>query len=105
MNKAAILLCQGDLNSAKDTLDELLVDQNLKVVHTETSTDQDLIPDYLVNLLVYFLIISSKSCVYFNDAAPVPTHLSAVAHGLYFLCDNRELQDGKALDQVPSLRA
>ncbi len=48
--------------AAKDQLDELLMDQNLKIVHTDaTVTEQDnLIPDYLVNLLVYFLIVSSK---------------------------------------------
>ena len=32
MNKAAIMLCQGDLLAAKNQLNELLEDQNLRVV-------------------------------------------------------------------------
>ena len=60
MNKAAILLCKDDLLAAKDQLDELLVDQNLKVVHTESEVGEGLIPDYMVSLVVYFLIVSSK---------------------------------------------
>ena len=59
MNKAAIMLCQGDLAAAKTQLDEVLEDQNLRVVQTEAK-DSGLIPDYLVNLLVYFLIVTSK---------------------------------------------
>ena len=59
MNKAAIMLCQGDLVSAKNQLDELLEDQNLRVIQSD-QTSSDLIPDYLVNLLVYFLLVTSK---------------------------------------------
>lgn len=63
MNKAAVLLCQGDLVAAKNQLDELLDDQNLRVIQTEqtSSGNGELIPDYLVKLLVYFLLTTSKS--------------------------------------------
>ena len=59
MNKAAIMLCQGDLVSAKNQLDELLDDQSLRVVHTEANAT-DLIPDYLVKLLQYFLMVTKN---------------------------------------------
>ena len=59
MNKAAIMLCQGDLVAAKNQLDELLEDQNLRVIQTDPNQNE-LIPDYLVNLLVYFLMVTSK---------------------------------------------
>ena len=59
MNKAAIMLCQKDLIGAKAQLDDLLDDQNLRVIQTEPCSS-DLIPDYLINLLVYFLVVTSK---------------------------------------------
>lgn len=59
MNKAAIMLCQGDLVAAKNQLNELLEDQNLRVVHTEASAD-GMIPDYLIKTLVYFLIVTKN---------------------------------------------
>lgn len=59
MNKAAIMLCQGDLISAKNQLDEILEDQNLKVVHTDQS-NSEIIPDYLINLLLYFLLVTKN---------------------------------------------
>ena len=59
MNKAAVMLCKGDLNAAKSELDELLEDQNLQVIQTDSQSD-DLIPDHLVNLLLYFLLVTSK---------------------------------------------
>ena len=59
MNKAAVMLCQGDLLAAKNQLDELLEDQNLRVVWTDLSAN-DLVPDYLVNLILYFLLVTSK---------------------------------------------
>ena len=59
MNKAAIMLCQGDLVSAKNQLDELLDDQSLRVVHTEANATE-LIPDYLVKLLQYFLMVTKN---------------------------------------------
>jgi len=59
MNKAAIMLCQGDLVAAKTQLNELLDDQNLRVVQTDPSS-AGLLPDYLVNILVYFLTVTSK---------------------------------------------
>ena len=66
MNKAAIMLCQGDLVAAKNQLDELLEDQNLRVIQTDPNQNE-LIPDYLVNLLVYFLMVTSKYII-FNPA-------------------------------------
>ena len=59
MNKAAIMLCQGDLLAAKNQLNELLEDQNLRVVQTEPTAD-GMIPDYLIKTLLYFLIVTSK---------------------------------------------
>ena len=59
MNKAAIMLCQGDIIAAKTQLNELLDDQNLRIVQTENTSD-GMIPDYLIKTLVYFLIVTSK---------------------------------------------
>ena len=59
MNKAAIMLCSGDLLSAKDQLDDLLEDENLSVIQTEANTT-DLIPDYLIKLLQYFLMVTKN---------------------------------------------
>ncbi len=53
------MLCQGDLSAAKTQLDELLEDQNLRVIHTDQS-GSEMIPDYLINLLLYFLLVTSK---------------------------------------------
>ena len=101
MNKAAIMLCQGDLISAKNQLDEILEDQNLKVVHTDQS-NSEIIPDYLINLLLYFLLVTSKytithqilsfSC-FLNDLMNFRSLLSS-----------RELQNGKTHDEVPQIR-
>ena len=59
MNKAAIMLCQGDIIAAKNQLNELLDDQSLRIIQTEASSD-GMIPDYLIKTLVYFLIVTSK---------------------------------------------
>lgn len=89
MNKAAIMLCQGDLVAAKNQLDELLEDQNLRVVQTDPSQNE-LIPDYLVNLLVYFLMVTSKYPLFAITAEFVR---------------NREPKDGASLDEVSPLHA
>ena len=60
MNKAAVMLCQGDILAAKTQLDELLEDTNLTVIQTESATSSDMIPDYLIKLLTYFLLTTSK---------------------------------------------
>ena len=87
MNKAAILLCKDDLAGVKNHLDQLLVDQNMKVI-TLDSSSESMIPDYLVNLLVYFLIKTSKS------STPNLT--------LCLFC--RELSDCQTFDEVSSFR-
>ena len=59
MNKAAILLCAGNLEAAKEQLDELLKDQSLNLI-TENLETEEIIPSYLIQMLVYFLIKTSK---------------------------------------------
>ena len=49
------MLCQGDLIAAKGQLDELLDDKNLRVIQVD-STTSEMIPDYLIKLLQYFLL-------------------------------------------------
>ena len=93
MNKAAIMLCQGDIIAAKNQLNELLDDQSLRIIQTEASSD-GMIPDYLIKTLVYFLIVTSK-CTHPIRQTCFSSHLT-----LY-----RKQQDGKALDQVSPLRA
>lgn len=53
------MLCQGDLIAAKGQLDELLDDQNLRVIQVD-STTSEMIPDYLIKLLQYFLLVSKN---------------------------------------------
>ena len=60
MNKAAVMLCQGDILAAKTQLDELLEDQNLNIIQTESPSSSEMIPDYLIKLLTYFLLTTSK---------------------------------------------
>ena len=60
MNKAAVMLCQGNLPGAKNQLDELLEDQNIRVIQTEPTNSSEMIPDYLIKLLVYFMLTTSK---------------------------------------------
>lgn len=55
MNKASILLCAGDLYGAKQQLDELLKDEDVDII-TENQGNDGIIPAYLIQLLVYFLL-------------------------------------------------
>ena len=55
MNKVAILLCAGDLFNAKQSLDELLCDENLPLI-TQNMASDGVIPSYLVQQLVYFFL-------------------------------------------------
>ena len=94
MNKAAVMLCQGNLLAAKGQLDELLEDQNLRVIQTESSNGSEMIPDYLIKLLVYFMLTTSKWI-----------HIHHHIKVIFLLSISRELQDGSSLDKVPTLRA
>ena len=47
MNKAAILLCAGDLYAAKQQLDDLLKDENALLV-TQNMASDGIIPSYLI---------------------------------------------------------
>jgi len=60
MNKAAVMLCQGDILAAKTQLDELLEDQNLNIIQTESPSSSEMIPDYLIKLLTYFLLTTKN---------------------------------------------
>ena len=86
MNKAAILLCAGNLYAAKQQLDELLKDANVTVI-TDSNECNGMIPSYLIQLLVYFLLKTSKSiCIIIS------------------LCDFcRKLQACKTPYEIPSL--
>ena len=85
MNKAAVMLCQGNLPGAKNQLDELLEDQNIRVIQTEPTNSSEMIPDYLIKLLVYFMLTTSKYYTF--------TPLTFLCH--FF---DRKLQDGEAFD-------
>ena len=102
MNKAAVMLCQGNLLAAKSQLDELLEDQNLRVIQTESSNGSDkMIPDYLIKLLVYFMLTTSKSMItfIFQSSQQIIDELLTIFTSL------RKLQDGSSLDKVPTLCA
>lgn len=60
MNMAATMFCQGNVAGAKDQLDELLESLELKVLTTSTDS-KAILPSYLVNILVYLLLKTSKS--------------------------------------------
>ena len=59
MNKAAILLCKDDLVGVKNHLDTMLSEQNLRIITVDEGSET-MIPDYIVNILVYFLLKTSK---------------------------------------------
>jgi hypothetical protein len=80
VNQAAVKLCANDILGAKDTLDELLSALDVKLVTTVNSSDS-ILPEYLVHILVYFYLKTSKC-------------LSFVANCL------RELQDGEITDET-----
>lgn len=48
-------MCSGHMDQAKLTFDQVLEALELKVQTTDTDS-KNLLPDYLVNLLVYFYI-------------------------------------------------
>ena len=66
MNKAAILLCKDDLVGVKMHLDQMLSDMDLRVITLDQSS-AGMIPDYIINLLVYFLLKTSKYQSNFNS--------------------------------------
>ena len=55
MNKASILLCAGDLRGAKGQLDVLLQQEDLNLI-TDSLHGDGMIPAYLIQQLVYFLL-------------------------------------------------
>jgi len=59
MNTAAAMFCQGNTAGAKEQLEELLEKLDLKVL-ASTSDSKGILPAYLVNILVYLLLKTSK---------------------------------------------
>jgi hypothetical protein len=55
LNQSAVHMCAGSLEQAKSCFDQVLESLDLKLQTTELDSKQ-LIPSYLVNLLVYFYI-------------------------------------------------
>ena len=53
VNMSAVYMCSGQLELAKQTIDSVLEALDLKLQTTEQESKQ-LMPAYLVNLLVYF---------------------------------------------------
>jgi hypothetical protein len=66
MNITAVLLCEGKLLEAKNRLDALLQSLDLKVITIDTES-KSILPSYLVNMLVYLLLKTSK----YPRSAPV----------------------------------
>ena len=59
MNTAAAMFCQGNTAGAKEQLEELLEKLDLKVL-ASSSDSKGILPAYLVNILVYLLLKTSK---------------------------------------------
>jgi hypothetical protein len=59
MNTAATLLCSGNTFGAKEQLEDLLEKLDLKVLASSTDS-KGILPSYLVNILVYLLLKTSK---------------------------------------------
>jgi hypothetical protein len=59
LNTAATMFCQGNTAGAKDQLDELLVKLDMRVL-VPTFDSKSILPSYLVNILVYLLLKTSK---------------------------------------------
>lgn len=59
LNQSAVHMCSGQLDQAKVCFDQVIESLELKIQTTETDAKQ-LIPAYIVNLLVYFYIKTSK---------------------------------------------
>ena len=58
-NQAAVLMCSGNFDQAKVSIDQVLEQLELKLQTTETES-KHMIPSYLVNLLIYFFVKTSK---------------------------------------------
>jgi hypothetical protein len=59
MNTAATLLCAGNTFGAKEQLEDLLEKLDLKVLAISNDS-RGILPSYLVNILVYLLLKTSK---------------------------------------------
>ena len=59
MNRTAVLLCSGNYKAAKEELDILLSMSEVKIVTTDVEASK-MVPQYLINLLVYFFLRTSK---------------------------------------------
>ena len=59
VNQAAVKLCANDILGAKDTLDELMTQLDIKLVTNNSSSDS-ILPQYLIHTLVYFFLKTSK---------------------------------------------
>ena len=86
MNTAAALFCQGNTIAAKDQLENLMDRLELKVL-TNNHDSKTILPAYLVNILTYLLLKTSKSSQPAN----------------YFQC--RELQGSQKPGQVQAIFA
>lgn len=59
MNSAATLICAGNILGAKEQLEDLLDRLDLKVLAISNDS-KGILPSYLVNILVYLLLKTSK---------------------------------------------
>jgi hypothetical protein len=61
MNTAAAMFCQGNTTGAKEQLEDLLDRLDLKLL-VPSADSKGILPAYLVNILVYLLLKTSKFC-------------------------------------------
>lgn len=59
MNTAAAHFCQGNTLAAKEQLEDLMERLDLKVLNTNHDS-KGILPAYLVNILTYLLLKTSK---------------------------------------------
>ena len=83
INISAVQMCAGQMDQAKQAFDQVLEALELKVQTTDLES-KHLLPTYLVNLLVYFYIKTSK--------------LPLITNFIF-----RGLQDGTSIAQIASL--
>ena len=52
-------LCQNDILGAKETIDELLLSMDAKLITPSHSADM-MLPQYMIHTIVYFMLKTSK---------------------------------------------
>jgi hypothetical protein len=66
MNTAAALFCAGNILGAKEQLEDLLERLDMKVI-ASSGDSRGILPSYLVNILVYLLLKTSKCFIQMSN--------------------------------------